>query len=275
MLKYLIPAVLLQWSMSPLAAQKFQPVIGVHGGINFSSPRILGTQEMITLLNGEELPEREYNQLFQNFGHQLGFSIFVTLNDYLSVGLLPQMARYRYGYNTSLEFFDTGGTLISTTETESVQHLNYINIPLVFQYKMRKAAFSPYLFGGASYGILRDARPDVVTATTGALLVESSFTNSSTGEFITSKISILGGVGGSYNLTNVIIALDVSYWIGIHNIVNESGRYANQTVSGSTYDIPDDMKLDHLVLNLSILFPINKVKKLGALDCSPIKKKRR
>jgi hypothetical protein len=279
MYKFLICAALLLFIILKVPAQKLQPIIGVHGGVNFSIPKILGSYEMITLLNGEELPEREYDPLYRNFGHQLGFSFFVGLNDHFAVGLMPQTATYAYGYNTSLEVYFTNGNPASLTERISKSKIDYINIPLVVNYYIRKAAFTPYLTGGTSYGLLRGARQNVDTRITDYSTSDVNYLNLTpsvnTSEYIRSKFNFFGGVGAQYDLTQMRIALDISYWLGLHNIVNETNRFDSQNLSARTYAISDDLQLDHVVINLSILFPINKVVKKGALDCTTFKTKRR
>lgn len=260
-------------SFTNIEGQDIKPFVGFHGGINFTNPGIISSYNMVTSINDEQLGERTYEPLFSNFGHQLGFSLFLQFNDHFLVGFLPETGKYSYGYSSSMEFNDSQGVLVSTYSNESKINLNYITFPLLIQYQILKGEnWSPYLFAGGSYGLLRNAQHNVASTTileteTGAIeFYDPSTTNSST-EFIKSKWNVFGGVGGFYDFTQFRIGLDVSYWLGLHNIVNESNRYSNQTISGSTYDISDDVQLNHLVMNLSVLFPINKKTNKGSLDC--------
>jgi hypothetical protein len=262
-----------------IQGQSIKPYIGLHGGINFTQPQILDSYDIITLLDGEALQGRQYNPLFRNFGNQIGFSFLLEFSDHISIGLMPQMARYSYGYSSSMEFFSNDGTLASTTENISKQRLNYLNFPLFVQYTIRKADFSPYLIAGFSYGYLRNAQHDVVTNTTintdGEELNFSQPTSDNySSEFIHSKLSLLGGIGAFYDLTLFRLAADITYWYGLNNISHETNRFQNQTISGSTYDISDDIKLHHFILNVSFLFPINKQANRGSLDCVTPKKRR-
>lgn len=260
-------------------AQSLKPYIGIHGGINFTRPQIIGSYNIVTLLNGEALQGRQYNSLFKNFGNQFGFSFVLEFNDHFSLGLMPQVARYSYGYSSSIDFFANDGSLASTTGNRSTQRLNYLNIPAFVQYTIREADFSPYLIAGFSYGYLRNAQHDVVTNTTlyteGEDLVfsQSASDNFST-QFIHSKLNIFGGIGAYYNLSLFRLAADITYWYGLNTVTNETNRYQDQTISGSTYDISDDLKLHHFILNISLLFPINKQINKGSLDCVTTKKRR-
>lgn len=253
--------------------QDMKPLIGIHGGVNFSHPLILSDYNVITLIDGEPAGERAYDGLFSNFGNQLGFSIYLELNDHLLVGFLPEIAKYSYGYSSYLEFYNSQQVLASTYRNESKINLSYINFPLLIQYQiMSRKSWSPYLLAGISYGLLKSAQHNVTSTTiletvNGAIEFYEPSNSNSSSEFIRSKWNVFGGIGGYYDFKQFRIALDVSYWMGLHNIVNETNRYSNQAISGSTYDIADDIRLNHLVVNLSVLFPINKKINRGSLDC--------
>lgn len=262
-----------------IQAQSIKPYIGIHGGINFSQPQILESYNIITLLDGEELGSKQYNSLLRNFGHQLGFSFILEITDLISVGLMPQIAQYVYGYSSSIDFFSNDGLQVSTTENTSRQRLNYFNIPFFFQYSITKRDFSPYLMAGFSYGYQRSAQHDVETKTTiytegEDLIFPQPTSDNYSSSFIHSKLNAFGGIGAFYNFTLFRLALDVTYWYGLNNISNETNRFQNQTISGSTYDILDDIKLHHFVMNFSVLFPVNKPSNRGSLECVTQKKRR-
>ena len=262
-----------------IQAQSLKPYIGIHGGINFSQPQILASYNIITLLNGEELESKQYNSLLQNVGNQLGVSFILEITDKISVGIMPQIAKYVYGYSSSMDFFSNDGILVSTTENTSRQRLNYINFPVFLQYSITKGDFSPYLIAGFSYGYQRSAQHEVETNTTiytegEDLIFSQTTTDSYSSSFIHTKLNAFGGIGIRYNLTLFRLALDITYWYGLNNISHETNRFQNQTISGSTYDISDDIKLHHVVLNFSLLFPLNKPSNRGSLECVNPKKRR-
>lgn len=261
----------------PANTQTFRPIVGFHGGINFTQPAIQQSYQIITLLDAAEQPEIIYEPFYRNIGNQVGFSLFLEFNDHLSAGLLPQQTVYSYNYSSQIEFLTTSGIPFSRTETDSRQELTYINIPLIAKYTIRKGTFSPYVLGGIAYGLLRSAQSDIVTTTTQLVYdtrEEVTTTNSASQVFITSKLNLLAGFGLEYDLTQVRIGLDVSYWYGLNNVVHEGNRFSNQTISGYTYDIPSDTRLNHYVLNLNVLFPVNKLENRGSLDCVRVKKRR-
>ena len=259
----------------PASAQNFTPYVGFHGGVNLSHPSVQQSFHIITLLDDQAPILSEYTPVYQNLGNQLGFSLILDFNDHLGLALLPQQGVYNYSYAFSVDFYDSQNTAYSRTETESHQRLSYINLPLIFRYIIIKSKWSPFLFGGTAYGILRSASGDVNVTITQLIDNTVEITPIPNGEdqvFIRSKISLLAGAGVLYDLEQVQIGLDLAYWYGLHNITHEANRFNNQISSGGAYDVPSDIKLHHYALNLSVLFPINKLNNMGSLDCIPIKK---
>jgi len=256
-----------------IQGQSIRPFVGFHGGINFTNSIIISSYNLVTNIDGEQGSEKNYKPLFSNLGHQLGFTLFIQFNDHFLVGFIPEIGKYSYGYSTSMDFYNSQGDLASTYRNESKINLNYIIFPLLFQYQiLMDKNWSPYLFAGGSYGLLRSAQHNVASTTileteTGPIEFYDPSTSNSSTEFIKSKWNVFGGVGIFYDFTQFRIGMEVSYWFGLHNIVNETNRYSNQAISGSTYDIADDVRLNHLVMNLSVLFPINKKTNRGSLDC--------
>jgi hypothetical protein len=268
---FFITALALLWTST--TGQDIKPYVGFHGGINFSLPVIISSYNLVTSIDDDLAGERNYETLFNNIGHQIGFSLYLQFTDHLLIGFLPETGKYSYGYSSSMEFNDSQGNIASTYINESKINLNYITFPLLIQYHILKDEnWSPYLFAGGSYGLLRNAQHDVNSITileteSGPIEFYDPSTSNSSVEFIRSKWNVFGGIGTFYDFTQWRFGLDVSYWLGLHNIVNEANRYNNQAISGSTYDITDDVRLNHLVINISVLFPINKQINKGSLDC--------
>jgi hypothetical protein len=261
------------------AGQNFKPYIGIHGGLNFTRPDVLHPYTIITLLNGEHQNKREYYPLIWNPGYQLGFSFLLSVTHNVTIGLLPEISQYSLGYSSTLDFFDNQGNPASQIETTTKQRLGYVTIPLVAYYFPLKNKWSPYLAGGAAYAFLRNAQHDVNTHTillTASGNIDFNISNSVnySSEFIRSKLSLFAGAGYRLDLTQLYLLLDLAYWCGLHNISYEANRFHDQIISGSTYDVPDDLKLNHWMINLSLLFPVNKAISKGSLDCVTFKRRK-
>ena len=277
-LQAILVCLLLMFPGKILSGQNLEPFIGLHGGINFSIPRVLQNYQVITPLDGTTPENRNYSPFFRNFGHQFGFSFYLGIKDHLAIGFLPEFNNYSYRFSSSMDFFDNQGQTVSSVEYRSMQRLNYLSFPVIVQYNVRKKGFTPYLFAGVAYEVLRNAQHNVNIITTLAgpdnVFTDNNTDNYST-QFIHSKLDVLGGVGVAYDFTQFRLGLDVSYRLCLNNITSTSGRYDNQTISGSTYDVSDDIKLNNLLINATISFPINKITKKGAVDCTYFKTKRK
>jgi hypothetical protein len=264
-------------SFSDLNAGSIEPYIGIHGGINFSKPIVIGSQQQIvTLLDGSELTKRNYNGFFKNLGYQIGFSFYLKFNKHLSLGILPEIANYTYGYSSTMKFFDNQGDTALSVDNVSKSKINYFNIPIILQYQLNFQKTYPYVFFGGSYGLMRNAQHYVNLRSIQQNNIEfnETTTDNYSTEFIRSKLNILAGIGVMHDFKLFHLALDISYWFGLNNIINESARYNTNSIGGTTYDIPDDIKLNNLVINASLIFPINKSNTKGSLDCVVQKRKR-
>lgn len=263
------------------SGQKLEPYIGLHGGINFSIPKILQSYQVITMLNGATPDSRNYEPFYKNFGHQFGFSFFLGIKDHLAIGVLPEFNNYSYRYSSRMDFFDNQGQTTSSVEYNSKKRLNYLSFPVIVQYNIRKEGITPYVFGGAAYELLRNAQQNikiVTTSTTSAgsdIVLTNNYTDNYSSQFIRSKVNLLGGLGMACDFTQFRLGIDVSYRFCLNNIVSTAGRYENQTTSGTTYDVSDDIKLNNILINASVTFPISQVTKKGAVVCTYFKTKRR
>jgi hypothetical protein len=74
-------------------------------------------------------------------------------------------------------------------------------------------------------------------------------------DLFTNYWSLTAGAGLNYNLGNVRIVLDASYWKGMSNVTNTNHRYSNDRLSGIG-EAQDDLKLNSIVISLGVLFPM-------------------
>lgn len=262
-------------------SQSVKPFIGIHGGINFTQPSVISHYEIIANLNNEVPNHHEYKKMFKNFGNQLGFSIILKLNEHYSLGFLPEISNYSYAYQSREEFSNSNSDSVLSIVDQIESKINYYTIPLIFQYNIKEGRFIPYVFIGGAYSFLKDAQQSVdvlssLQTQNNHLEFSQTTTNNYTSGYIKSKLSAFAGIGASYEFVPFTLSLDIAYWFGFNNIINETNRYNNSSISGSTYELSDDLKLNHLVVNASILFPINKNEgNKGSLECIPFKNKKR
>jgi hypothetical protein len=114
--------------------------------------------------------------------------------------------------------------------------------------------------GGIYYSFLTNA---LKTVTVSGVDLASGGTNNlssqplivGTKDLFTNYWGLMGGVGGSYQMGNVKLVLEVTYLRGMSNITNVKNRFSNDHLAGIG-DAQDDMKLNNLTLSAGVLFPM-------------------
>jgi hypothetical protein len=249
--------------------------IGFSGGINFTQSVTNESFGIPSIIDnsGTNNYKKDYQSLFSNFGNQFHFEIWYPLSNIFHIGLCPGIGTYQYNYKTSAQWTD-GLTAVSTVqEVKHNQKLRYFEIPVIFRYVLRFEKISPFLQIGGSYNILMNAQKQAQsTITQKSTNTEYNLNSTSIGgdvssSFIKSKFTVLGGIGAFFDIKIAVISLDVSYHLGLNNITNEKNRYSNPTFSGAYNDVQDNIVLNHIVFNLSVLFPLNSIKRRGAVEC--------
>ena len=249
--------------------------IGFSGGINFTQAKPLNQFGILNSLTETENDffTKDYKPLLFNLGNQFNFMFWYPVKEVLHLGISPGMATYNYTYVTTTSWNDEANNDVTRLTNTHHQKLRYLEIPITVRYLIRFHSMSPYLQVGGSYGRLYAAQKqssgDLVLETTSGEFPINTQSNSGDVQdaYIGTKLTLFGGVGVAMDLKYVVLTLDANYHHGLNNVVNESNRYSDNTFSGATYDVQDDIKLKHVVINLGLLFPINQIKKRGALDC--------
>ncbi|MEA3460978.1 MAG: hypothetical protein U9R49_03795 [Bacteroidota bacterium] len=212
--------------------------IGFGGGVNFAQIIDLEPYNIYEDLSGASYTN-EYSIMFQNIGNQY-FVQVEWFNDFLIVALKPGTYTYRFSKLNEVVFTN------ETVEQETPYLLRYFTIPLEVRYRIDLQRFRPYAGGSISYSNLL-----------GSL-------DASNQTFISPKFTA-GAVAGSYiDLRYVILDLNVGYHMGLHNITNKADRY--ETGSGETF-AQNDIMLNDLQFNLSILFSLSKQKHYSNVEC--------
>ena len=212
--------------------------IGFGGGVNMAQIVVLESYNIYEDLSGASY-ENSYSNMFQNIGNQY-FVQVEWFSKFLIVALKPGTYTYRFSKQNEIDFTN------ETVEEETPYLLRYFSVPLEARYSFDFQRFRPYAGGSVAYGHLL------------------SSLDASNETFIRSKFTA-GVVGGTYiDLRYVILDLNVAYNFGLHNITNKADRYA--TGSGETF-AQDDIMLNDLQINLSILFSLQKQKHYSNVEC--------
>lgn len=234
LLFYLFPA--MAWSQGSAFLDHLR--IGFGGGANTARIAVLETYNVFEDLNGASYVN-EYTGMLKNWGNQY-FVQVEWFNDFFIVALKPGTYTYRFSKINELAFAS------DTVSQETPYLLRYFSVPLEIRYSFDLQRFRPYAGGAASYSHLL-----------GSL-------DPSNRTFIRSRFTA-GVVAGTYvDLRYVILDLNVSYLFGVHNITSKSNRF--ETGSGSTF-AQDDILLNDLQVNLSLLFSLQKQKHYSNVEC--------
>lgn len=212
--------------------------IGFGIGVNASQIAVLQTYNVFEDLTGTTYTN-EYTGLLKNIGNQY-FVHAEWFNDYFIITLKPGTYTYRFRKVNDVVFNN------ETTTQETPYLLRYISVPLEIRYRFDLQRFRPYAGATVSYS---------------HMLTSLDASNQT---FIRPKVTA-GAVAGTYiDLRYVILDLNVAYLAGVHNITSKSNRFA--TGNGSTF-AQDDILLNDLQINLSLLFSLQKQKHYSNVEC--------
>ncbi|MCU4174896.1 outer membrane beta-barrel protein [Carboxylicivirga sp. N1Y90] len=280
----IVLAFLLAAFISPISAKdKNKPslLVGFYGGMSFSQARSSEGHQVLEYLGSTpNFTNKSYDAMFSNLGHQFGFVMFYPAMGNLHVGLLPNYSSYSYGYHNEQEWLDNNGASLAVIHNHQ-QKLRYLEIPLVVRYYIGTNKLKPYVEGLFSYGFLLTADKSVDSdytrndGSTNTLTQQTKVNGDYKSNYITSKWDIGAGAGVSYDFDQLIVTLGATYQYNLNPISNAKNRYNNDLFTSSTYDVQDKLSLDALKINLSVIFPISKITKKGAVECYYFKEKKR
>ena len=266
-------------------------LVGFKGGINFSA--VIPTQRFSVLqpINGPGTTdvEKDYAPFFRNMGYQYGFIGMLRISRSLSLSIEPTFSSYSYKYSNGSTWYDASDPLdrIEIT-TDFRDKLKYFEIPLVLRYEFGKGQIRPYLAAGFFYGMLTGASATIKSTTVqyidhAAIAWEDEESaRDISGNYINTRLATFPGVGLLVDLSFVTLFAEADCFISLHNVVDESARYSNQQSVGGAYIVPDNLKFDNLVINVGVLFNINRKEQSGgqgggkgsAVACPIFKRKR-
>ena len=182
----------------------------------------------------------------------------------------PTYRLSRFTYSNQLFWGNGTGQLILNYEQE--QKISYTDIPLIVKYDITGNKLRPYVQAGIFYSFLINATKSVsvsgIDGTSGTIHEFSSepVIVGAQDLFHKGYWGLTGGVGLNYNIGNIRVVLDASYWKGMSNVTNTESRYSNNRLSGIG-EAMDDMILNNIVISAGCLFPLrflsNDFKSLG------------
>ncbi len=265
--------------------------VGIKGGINFTAviplDRFSVLQPIQTI--DETSDEKDYAAFYRNLGYQYGFIGMVQIGKALSISLEPTFSNYTLKYEAASTWTDASNPSNRIViNTNYADKLRYFEIPLVLRYQLGSQQIRPYLAAGFSYGMLTGASGNVESSTVQYInnieipVENSSYEGDIANNFINTRLVTFPGAGIMTEFSFATLFIEADYYFTLHNVTDESSRYSNQQAVGGYYNVPDNLKPDNLVINLGILFNINRASLKGgqgkgkgsAVECPAIIKKR-
>jgi len=265
--------------------------VGVKGGVNFTAVIPLERFSVLQPVQGNDAAsgEKDYAAFYRNLGYQYGFMGMLQIGKALSLSLEPTFSNYTLKYEAASTWMDASNPadrIVITTNY--ADKLRYFEIPLVLRYQLGRQQISPYLTAGFSYGMLTGAAGNVASSTVQYInnievpVENSTYEGDISGNFITTRLVAFPGAGVMVGFSFATLFVEADYYFTLHNVIDESSRYSNQQSVGGYYDVPDNLRPNNLVINLGILFNINRVSLQGgqgrgkgsAVECPPVYKKR-
>ncbi|MBX2896273.1 MAG: PorT family protein [Cyclobacteriaceae bacterium] len=179
----------------------------------------------------------------------------------LSFSVQPTYRHTRFTYFNQFRWYNAENSA-ETLELryDQEQKLDYADFPFFIKYDILRDKLRPYVQVGISYSLLINANKAVsIKGTDYASGGTNQFSNETlivgAKDLFENYWGLAAGVGLDYNLGNVRIVLEGSYWKGMSNITNTKNRFGNDRLAGIG-DAQDDMKLNNIVISAGVLFPM-------------------
>lgn len=240
--------------------------IGLKGGPNLTKvnpTQFYSTFQGVDFLDTEL--EKEYDN-FKTLGSQVGLE-FVFYHRGFSVAFFPNYARFNFTYSNSYTYESVSNADdIVELNYKQKNHLEYIDLPLMFKYDILQEKIRPFVQIGAYYSRLLNANKEVNIESndmaSGASLPYQApaIIVGAKDVFIGSSLGLMAGLGVHYDPGNVRLSLDINYRFGLNNIASASNRYTENRLASSG-DAMDDLTIDNLTMNVGVFFPMRFISK--------------
>ncbi len=236
---------------SNVKSQKFarKLSIGVKAGVNFTIAKSIESYSVFSNSTSGIAYMKDYEPINKNLGTQFGFIVHYSLTDKLYLSFQASLFNYNFEYFNEYEW---SGTQNYRLHLYFRQNLEYIELPLYVKWEIGKRKIQPYIQGGFYYSLLLKSTK-YVERTESSIFGDFEYETESLGSdnsYITSNIGTVAGIGVSYSFKRSKIGLEANFRYGFHNLTRKENRAQNNTLTGKSYDIPDDIKLMNLSINI-------------------------
>ncbi len=236
---------------SGVKSQKFarKLSIGVKAGINFTIANSIESFSVLGNSTSNDEYIKDYEPLNKNLGTQFGLVIHYSLSERLYLSFQPLLFNYNFEY---VNEYAWSGNQYYRLHLYFRQNLEYVELPLYVKWEIGKRRIQPYIQGGFYYSLLHKATK-YVERTESSIFGDFEYENESLGSdnsYLMSNIGAIAGLGVTYSFKRSKIGLETNFRYGFNNLARKETRAQNNTLTGKSYDIPDDIKLMNLSINI-------------------------
>lgn len=208
-----------------------------YSGLNFSQ-KIITNYFSVDYTN--ETPETNYS-----LGMKHGLGVEYNISDKLNLVLGINYTRVNLGEINKIQDY----------QTELIENQDWISIPISCKMYFLNSKLKPYLKAGFDFAYLLDISGNVTkkyldnpTYSQETSIV--SFDNKRQ----KSNLVLSGGIGVSYDLTNISLFIESNYERWLLNNVNRENRYTDTELINQYNYIDSDYKIQDFVILLGIIF---------------------
>ena len=234
--------------------------LGFKAGTNLSAADVV---KRYTILTPTNYPSSQTDKVYDSF-NEYGIITSVEASFYYKgfyFSLQPTYRSSHFTYSNQLQWINPANASESLTQNfNQEQKIEFAEIPFLIKYDITGSRLRPFVQIGIYYSLLINATKTVKVsgidiASGGTNTLNSDPVIVGTKDFFTNNWGLIGGAGATYQMGNVRFLLDVSYRMGMSNIVNTKNRFSNDRLSGIG-DAQDDLKLNNIVVTAGVLFPM-------------------
>ena len=240
--------------------------IGLKGGPNLTKAN---PTQFYSSFDGVDFVDTELEKDYDDFktlGSQVGLE-FVFYHRGFSLAFFPNYARFNFTYHNSYTYESSSNPEdMVLLDYSQKNHLEYIDLPLMFKYDILQEKVRPFVQIGAYYSRLLNANKE--------LNIENNDLASGAAQpyqapavivgakdiFIGSSLGLMAGVGVHYDPGNIRLSFDINYRYGMNNIASAENRYKENRLAASG-DAMDDLTFDNLSMNIGVFFPMRFISK--------------
>lgn len=211
--------------------------MGLGAGVNLTTVIPTGGNSIYEDLSGTII-STNYSSTLENLSSNYFFHAEYPFSQFI-VAIRPGTYSYRFTRMNRLIFEE------NESEQENDFILRYFQLPLDFKYRLLPNRIQPFIGGTVTWGSLLSGGEG------GEAFIRNRFT--------------LGFSGGGYFETGVTtFMIEAGYNFGIHNITSKQERF--ETAIDNPYSL-DDLRLNNLNVNLSLLFSLEKQRFSATRKC--------